>query len=153
MTRSALRTIAAIVLVTAATPVQAEERAANGLTAPSKAVADAWAREAQERREFDGREGSKATTILYGSYGALQGLDMYSTVVARNRGAREVNPLMDGGYAQAGMFKALMGAGTFAGVKVLEKKNKKAAIVTLVVMNAVTATVAVNNFRNARRLK
>lgn len=153
MTRSALRTVAAIVLVTAATPVQAEERAANSLTAPSKAVADAWAREAQDRRELGGQKGSRAAAILYGSYGVLQGLDMYSTVVARNAGAREMNPLMDGGYAQAGIFKVLMGAGTFASVKVLEKKNRKAAIVTLVVMNAVTATVAANNFRNARRLK
>ena len=153
MTRSAAQFALAAVLVTFAGPAIAEERAER-LVAPSQAVAEAWAREAREARRVEAlRPSSKGVKVLFGSYATLQGLDMYSTIVARNSGAREVNPLMNTGYANAATFKAVMTATTLIGVKKLEKKNKKAAIVTMVTMNVVSAAVVATNFRNARRLQ
>jgi hypothetical protein len=154
MFRSALRLALTVVLVTVAIPAGAEERAANGMAAPSEAVAQAWAKEAKEAAAINARRpSSKAVKALYGTYGVLQGLDMYSTVLARNRGASEVNPMMNTGYTQATAMKALMTAATIASVKAIEKKNKKAAIATMITMNAVSALVVANNFRNASRLK
>jgi hypothetical protein len=124
-----------------AVPVAAQEQGAQPSMAPSAAVAAAWGREASTPRPLK---------VLYMSYGALQGLDMYSTMVARQNGAREVNPMMNIGYAQASVVKGLMVTGTFAAVKNLEKKNRKAAVVTMVALNVVTAAVVANNFRNAR---
>jgi len=122
------------------------------LMAPSAAVAAAWAKEVEHRQTLYPTT-SKSMKALYASYGVMQGLDMYSTIAARRNGAREVNPIMDTGYAQASLVKGLMAAGTFAAVKKIEKKNKKAAVITMVAMNVATAAVVANNFRNARRLR
>jgi hypothetical protein len=154
MLRSAARLAFACVLVTVAVPSAAEQRAVNAPVAPSQAVADAWAREAREAQEAEARRPStRALKGLYGSYGVLQGLDMYSTIAARSNGAREVNPTMNLGYAQATALKAGMAATSLIAVRSLAKKNKKAAVVTMIVMNAVTAVVVANNVRVARRLK
>lgn len=153
MIRSAARFALAAILIGFAGPATAEERSGR-LVAPSQAVAQAWAREAREADRAKAlRPSSKTVNTLAGTYGALQALDMYSTIVARNKGAREVNPLMNTGYTQATALKAVMTATTLLGVKQLEKKNKKAAIVTMVAMNAVSAAVVATNFRNADRLK
>jgi acetyl-CoA carboxylase alpha subunit len=124
-----------------AVPVAAQEHGAQRLVAPSAAVAAAWTREASTPRSLK---------ALYVSYGALQGLDMYSTIVARQNGAREMNPIMNTRYARASVVKALMVTGTFAAVKNLEKKNRRAAVFTVVGLNVVTAAIVANNFRNAR---
>ena len=108
--------------------------------APSAAVAAAWASEARTPASLKG---------LYASYAVLQGLDTYSTIRARQNGAREVNPAMNVGYAQGALVKGLMAAGTFAAVKSISRKNRKAAVVTMVALNAVNATVVAMNFRNA----
>jgi hypothetical protein len=124
-----------------ALPVAAQEQGTQRVAAPSAAVAAAWTREAATPQSLK---------VLYLSYGALQGLDMYSTIVARQNGAREMNPMMNTRYAQASAVKALMAAGTFAAVKSLEKKNRRAAVFTVVGLNVVTAAIVANNFRNAR---
>jgi hypothetical protein len=144
MARSLVRSLVALVFISVAAPVWAAEKPE--MTAPSAAVAAAWAKEAKS-------EGSStALKALYGSYGALGTLDMVSTIQARNAGAREVNPLMDSGYGQATVTKAVFAAATIAAVKMLEKKNKKAALVTMVALNAATAVVVVKNYSNARQL-
>src|SRR4029078_3158778 len=79
-------------------------------TAPSAAVAAAWAKEA----ELKGPSSSGMNTLL-ASYGALQTLDMVSTIKARQMGAREVNPVMNGGFGQASMTKALLAAARLLG--------------------------------------
>ena len=121
------------------------------LDAPSPAVAGPWATETNEGQAYS--RSSKSLKALYASYGVLQGLDMYSTIAARRNGARELNPIMSGSYAQATLVKGLVSAGTMAAVKRIEKTNKKAATFTMVAINVVTAAVVVNNFRNARRLR
>lgn len=154
MLHSTVRAMFVVLLVTIAVPATAQETSGNRLLAPTKAVADAWAMEARERGEVGTRQpSSKSLKALYGTYSVLQGLDMYSTIVARNRGAREVNPMMNLGYTQATAMKAVMAAATIISVRKMEKKNKKAAIATMIAMNVVSAVVVGINFRNAERLK
>ena len=143
-----LRRIAASLVATlmlSTVSVAAQERPRGELVAPSPAVAAAWAKEA------GGSSGAMRT--LYAGYGVLQGLDMVSTVVARNRGAVEVNPNMQGGYARGVAVKAALGIVTVCAVRGIEKKSKKAAVLTMIALNVATAAVIANNLHNARRLK
>ena len=94
---------------------------------------------------------SRVLTALQISYAGLQTADMWTTIAARNNGAREANPLMDGSYTKGIAFKAAMGIGTVLATRAMGKKSKKAAVVTMVVLNGVTAVVAANNLRHARR--
>ena len=145
MLRSLLRSFAALVIVSISTPAFAADKAEP--QAPSAAVAAAWATETGSKGPS-----SAALKALYGSYGALQTLDMVSTIKARQQGAREVNPMMTGSYGQASATKILLAAATLAGVKVLEKKNRKAALVTMIALNVATAAIVVNNYNNAKQL-
>ncbi len=135
--------VAALVLSTV--PVAAAERPDTEPVAPNSVVAAAWAKE----------QGGPSAAIrtLYATYGVVQGLDMVSTVVARNRGAVEANPAMQGSYARGVAVKAAMGAVTLLAVRAIEKKNKKAAVITMIAANVATAAVVANNIRNAQRLK
>ena len=63
-----------------------------------------------------------------------------------------MNPMMSGSYGPASATKLLLTAATVGGVKALEKKNKKAAFVTMIVLNVATAAIVVNNYRNAGQL-
>jgi hypothetical protein len=140
-----LRSIVAFLVLFVTTPAFAADKA--DPLAPSAAVAAAWATEAARQGPS-----SAALNALYGSYGALQTLDMVSTIKARQHGAREVNPMMTGSYGQASATKVLLAAATLAGVKVIEKKNRKAAFVTMIALNVATAAIVVNNYKNARQL-
>jgi hypothetical protein len=140
-----VRPFIALVLLSVATPALAADKPE--VVAPSAAVAAAWAKEAEHKGPS-----STALKALYGSYGALQTLDMVSTIKARQQGAREVNPMMTGSYGQASATKVLLAAATVAGVKALEKKSRKAAFATMLVLNAATAVIVVNNYKNARQL-
>jgi hypothetical protein len=145
MFRSLLQSIAGVLVLTVAAPAFAADKAEPA--APSAAVAAAWAKETDHKGPS-----SAALKALYGSYGALQTLDMVSTIKARQQGAREVNPMMTGSYGQASATKVLLAAATVAGVKAIEKKSRKAAVVTMVALNVATAAVVVNNYKNARQL-
>ena len=94
---------------------------------------------------------SRTLRALYGSYFALQGADVYSTIAARRAGAREVNPVMDGNVGQALAVKAVAGLTTYYAVNRMAKTNKKAAIVTLAILNGVTAAVVAHNLNTAGR--
>ena len=140
-----LRSIVALFVLFVSTPAFAAGKAEP--QAPSAAVAAAWATESAHKGPS-----AAALKALYGSYGALQTLDMVSTIKARQQGAREVNPMMTGSYGQASVTKVLLAAATLAGVKVLEKKNRKAAFVTMIALNVATAAIVVNNYNNAKQL-
>ncbi len=139
MFRSTIWFAVAAFLLGPASPSSAQETG-GAFVAPSAAVAAAWAAEAPT---------PKSLKALYASYGVLQGLDTYSTIAARQNGAREANPFMNVGYAEGALMKGVMAAGTFAAVKHLDKKNRKAAVVTMVALNVVNATVVAINLRNA----
>lgn len=88
--------------------------------------------------------------ILYVSLGAAGALDVYSTTLAFKAGAREANPLMGpfaGRPAAAMAVKAVATATTIFFVERLWKRNRTAAIVTLVAVSGATAGVAARNFR------
>lgn len=142
------RTLTAAVMVTlafSASPARAEERPATRPVAPNAVVAAAWAKEAGGS--------SAAVKALFVSYGVVQGLDMASTMRARNRGAVEANPVMQGSYAKGFAVKAALGAVTMLAVKQIEKKSKKAAIITMIAANVGTAAVIAHNMRNANRVR
>ena len=146
------RSITASVLATlmlatvSVVPAAAEERpAAGSVVAPNAVVAKAWAKEA-------GGASSLLKTLVV-TYGVVQGLDMASTMKARNRGAVEANTVMQGSYTKGIAMKAALGAVSVFAVRAIEKKSKKAAVITMIAMNVGTATVVANNMLNARRLK
>lgn len=141
-----LAVVLAIILAGASASVSAASTDEKQILAPSAAVQAAWEQE-QRRPE------PAALKALYGSYAAVQALDMWTTVAARRNGAREQNPLMSGNVAQGLAFKSLMAAGTITATKALARKNRKAAFVTIIAANTVTALVAANNARNARRAR
>jgi hypothetical protein len=131
-------------LMLSVVPVAASERPSEPV-APSAAVAAAWAKES--------KGSSAAVRTLYATYGVVQGLDMASTMVARNRGAVEANPVMQGSYAKGVAVKAALGAVTVLAVRGIEKKSKKAAIITMIGLNVATAAVVAKNIQNAKRLR
>lgn len=141
-----LRPVVAVLMLSVATPVMAAGESAT--VAPSAAVAAAWAREGVQ----PGPSPNLVNAML-GAYGVLQALDMASTVRARQAGAREVNPLMDGGYGQATAMKAALSIGAIGAVKMMGRKNRKAAFVTALVLNVASAAIVANNMKNERQLQ
>jgi hypothetical protein len=143
-------------LMLTALPVAAQEMATEQtkpvVTVPSAAVADAWTKEGQKLTLANpSKRTSPAVRNLFISYGAVQGLDVISTAMARNRGAAETNPLLRGGFAQGLAVKAGLGVATVLAVRAVQKKSKKAAIITMVALNVATAAVVVNNIKVANR--
>ena len=145
MFRTGVLLLMASLVLVPASPALASDRVDSGLVAPSKAVAEAWARE--ERK----LSSSKTLNALQASYAGLQGLDVWSTFAARTNGAREVNPVMAGSYGKSAAIKAGLSLGTIVATRAMAKKNRKAAVVTMWVINGGTAAVVANNVRNARR--
>lgn len=141
-----LRPVVAALMLSIATPVLAADEAA--AVAPSAAVAAAWAREGVQPGPSP-----KLVNAMLGAYGVLQALDMASTVRARQAGAREVNPLMDGGYGQATAMKAALSIGAIGAVKMMGRKNRKAAFVTALVLNVASAAIVAKNMKNVRQLQ
>jgi hypothetical protein len=146
-----IRAILPCVLVTAfvgvSVPAAAQEIRASAVVAPSAAVGAAWAKEEKSLASV------KTTKALSISYAALQGADMYSTALARRRGAVEANPLMNSGFMGSLSLKSVMTLSTIGATWALERKNKKAAFITMIALNSVSAIVVANNVRNAGRLK
>jgi hypothetical protein len=93
---------------------------------------------------------------LYLSFVALQMFDARSTVLAVNRGARELNPLVrwfDGDPIAITALKL----GTTAGTIVLTEKlwrghNRTAAVLSMVALNSAYAFIVAHNYRTANRL-
>ena len=91
---------------------------------------------------------------LYASTAIMQGLDMHSTLKAFSAGAVEGNPLMAGVTKNRAAFvatKAAVAAATIFASKKLAKKNKVAAVITLVAVNSAYAMIVSNNYRLSRR--
>lgn len=139
MIRSFAAALVSTAVLVSATPAMAQQPAA-----PSKAVAAAWAKE----------QGSSTTLkALVASYGATAGLDIISTKMARERGAIEANPMMAGSMGRALAMKAAMGATTVFAAHEIGKKNRKAAVFTMIALDVVQAAVVANNLHNAQRLR
>jgi hypothetical protein len=99
---------------------------------------------------------SKLMTSLYASTVMMQALDVHSSLSAFRSGATEANPLMQGVTRNQAMFmavKAGVAASTILAAKQLSKRNKAAAVATLVAINSAYALVVGHNYRVAQSMK
>ena len=104
-----------------------------------------WAVDRSERRPA-------ALPALYGTYAALQILDVVSTKKAITAGAIEANPLLkSGGQTRTLAIKAATGAATMFFTERAWKKNRVGAIVLMAALNGATAAVVARNARHAGR--
>ena len=90
---------------------------------------------------------------LYVSTAAMQALDMHSTLQAFKAGAVEGNPLMSGITKNRGVFmatKAAVAASTILAARQIAKRNKVAAIATMVAINSAYAMIVSHNYKLAR---
>jgi hypothetical protein len=94
---------------------------------------------------------------MYAAQVALQALDVHSTYSAINKGAHEANPLMKGVVGNKGAMmavKAGVAASTiFLAEKMWKRGNRTGAIVTMLIVNGVTAAVAANNYKVVSNLR
>ena len=93
---------------------------------------------------------------LYVSTAVTQALDVHSTLQALGRGGIETNPLLSGLTGNKAAFIAVKGAvaaGSIYAASKLAKRNKVAAIASLVAINAAYGLVAHHNYRVASRLR
>lgn len=93
-------------------------------------------------------------TSLYASTAIMQALDVHSTMRALDHGALEANPLMTGVTGNKAAFVALKAGVAMSTVMMarhMSKRNKVAAIVTLVAINSAYAMVVSHNYRVAGR--
>jgi hypothetical protein len=131
---------------------------------PATAVAAAPAAEAVPAPTFTrptmpaAKSFSRPTLLpaLYVAQGALQAMDMHSTMQAISRGAHEANPMMQGVVGNKGAMlavKAGVAASTILMSECLWKKgNRTGAIVSMIIANSVTAVVVAHNYRLANQL-
>ena len=106
------------------------------------------------RRVETGR--SALLTSLYAMTAVTQALDAHSTLKALNRGGVELNPVLSGLAGNKAAFIAVKGAvaaGSIYAARQLAKRNKVAAIVSLVAINAAYGLVAHHNYKVASRLR
>ena len=93
---------------------------------------------------------------LYVSFGVLQGLDGHSTLTAMRRGFREVNPILSPAvHSPAALVaaKAAASAATIAGTELLWRRNRAAAVLTMIAINVGYAAVVAHNYRGLARAR
>lgn len=127
-------------------PAPAPAVTADAAVATAEAAAvPAWIVDRTERRPT-------MLSALYGTYGTLQILDLVSTRKAIAVGGHEVNPVMgSGGTTRMLIVKSAGAAMSIYMAERMWKKNRVAAIVTMVAMNGVSAAVVAHNARIAGR--
>jgi hypothetical protein len=124
-------------------PVPSATSASNA--ADGTALQPVWARDSVEKRPV-------ALSALYGSYAALQVLDVVSTRRALSRGAYEGNPVVGAaGNARALIVKAAGASASIYFAERMWKKNRVGAIVTMALVNGISTAVVAHNARLARR--
>lgn len=99
---------------------------------------------------------STVMTSLYAATAAMQALDVHSTLMAIDRGAVEGNPVMGNLTGNKAAFMALKAGVAFSTVMAarnMSKRNKVAAIATLVAINSAYAMVVTHNYRVAQKLR
>ena len=93
---------------------------------------------------------------LYLSFGVLQGLDVYTTRVALERGARETNPLMGGLADKPAALVAVKAAATFGTVYLVERmriRHPVAAAITMAAIDSAYVMLVVRNAQVARQAR
>jgi hypothetical protein len=90
---------------------------------------------------------------LYASFVALQIGDMVTTSKALDNGGVEANPMMKGLTSNKGAMMAVKAGASLGTIYLSEKlwkKNRPAAIATMIIMNGAYAAIVANNARIAR---
>lgn len=101
-----------------------------------------------------GTGGKSLLNSLYATTVVMQVLDIHSTLQALNNGAVEGNPIMSGVAGRPGAFiatKAAVAAGSIWAANKMAKRNKVAAVMTLVAVNSAYAAIVSHNYRLASR--
>jgi len=96
---------------------------------------------------------SRLLSSLMVSTVVMQALDVHSTYQALGQGAVEANPIMAGVTGNKAAFiatKAAVATATVLAARHMGKRNKVAAIATLVAINSAYAFVVDHNYRVAR---
>jgi hypothetical protein len=91
---------------------------------------------------------------LYVSFAAVQGLDFHSTYHGIERGGREANPLLGGVVGSPAAFAAVKAGATVGTIYLAEKlwkRNRKAAIITMIGANIAYGAIASHNYSVRRR--
>lgn len=86
---------------------------------------------------------------LYVSFAALQGLDVHSTLRAAQFGGREANPIVGSMLGSPVAFvaaKAGMTAGIYFVSERLWKRNKTAAVLTMIALNSAYGAIVAHNY-------
>ena len=99
---------------------------------------------------------SALLTSLYVTTGITQALDIHSTLKALDRGGIESNPILAPLTRNKAVFigvKAAVAAGSIFAARRLAKKNKVAAILTMVAINSVYGLIAHHNYKVAGQLR
>jgi len=99
---------------------------------------------------------SRLFSSLLVSTVVMQALDVHSTYRALGQGAVEANPLMAGVTSNRGAFlatKAAVATATVLAARHMAKRNKVAAIATLIAINSAYVVVVDHNYRVARGLR
>jgi hypothetical protein len=160
MARRLLATLGVLFGIVVATPASAQESTrldlSAAVTAATPTPSAVRAEQLPIRFESDlGRRGpSPLMTSLYASTAVMQALDVHSTMRALDRGAVEANPLMTGVTGNKAAFMALkagVAVSTVVAASHMSKRNKVAAILTLVAINSAYAVVVHHNYRVAGR--
>jgi hypothetical protein len=107
--------------------------------------------------EHTGSPRPKSLTPLCLVYGALQTLDVHSTLRALDAGAREGNPIfapmLPGSPAVLIASKAATSAGMFVLTNRLRRQHPRAAVWTMIVLDSAYATVVANNYAAGARVR
>ena len=91
---------------------------------------------------------------LYVSFATVQVLDAHSTYSGLERGGREVNPLLGTVVNSPAAFVAVKAGATAGTIYLAEKiwkRNRKAAIITMIGANIAYGMIASHNYSIARR--
>jgi hypothetical protein len=112
------------------------------------------AAEAAEARPLEERTAARPAPLvgLYVSLAGLQALDIASTRRALNAGAAEANPVVApfaGSPVALAVVKAGVTSATIVASEHLWKKNRKAALLTMIALNAAYGVVVAHNYRVA----
>jgi Domain of unknown function (DUF5658) len=86
---------------------------------------------------------------LYVSFATLQGLDVHSTLRAPEFGGREANPIVGGMLGSPAAFiaaKVGMSASIYFVSERLWKRNKTAAVLTMIALNSTYGAVVAHNY-------
>jgi Domain of unknown function (DUF5658) len=103
--------------------------------------------------ENDARSRPAVLAVLYGSFAALQALDVHSTKNALAHGYTESNPLLEPVSRNMPTMLAVKAGATLGTILIVErlwKRNRAAAVATMIGLNVGYGLVVGGNYRRAR---